>query len=272
MRKVWATCGAALFLLAEMGAYFEGEVVAGAWAHLRAWVAGGTNKAPTSRPASSSRRGESGDRIGAEDPTTAGIEGLAIDDGEDGDNDTQRRAEAVNRPRHDPESLRLAHRAHLRTLAHALLLTDAQLPRALKELLGHADALAALAARLQTLRARADLEEDAGIEEDEARREGNAREEAEVARELDRARKRVDAGLRAVVARLRAIGESGDGGAAGGDLVGVGEAIMDGEGGEAEEGGFKPWRAPGVDRLLMKLDFGRASREEVGEREGYDAD
>lgn len=274
MRKVWATCGAALFLLAEMEAYFEGEIVAGAWAHLRRWMLGGSST-NTSSPQSSSRSGKppstthtntsnSGGNAAAGSPPTASLANLNLSHSIRQHHPDR---DPPSPPPHDPESLARAHRAHLRTLASALLLTDSAVARALKELLAHADALAALAARLQALQSRLDLEEDAGIEEDEAARGRVEAEEAEVRRELDRARKRVDAALRAVVGRLRAIGESGG---AGGDLVGAGVAGGGDEVEVEEEGGFRPWRPPGVDRLLMKLDFGRASREEGerGESEG----
>lgn len=41
-RKVWATCSAAVFLLSETTAYFEGEIIKGSWDGFLAWVIKGT--------------------------------------------------------------------------------------------------------------------------------------------------------------------------------------------------------------------------------------
>ncbi|KAF2405306.1 hypothetical protein EJ06DRAFT_545839 [Trichodelitschia bisporula] len=46
LRPVWAVAGAAVFLLAELGAYFEGDVVRGAWEALGTWIGEGGDGAP----------------------------------------------------------------------------------------------------------------------------------------------------------------------------------------------------------------------------------
>ncbi|KAI5274661.1 hypothetical protein E4T47_02252 [Aureobasidium subglaciale] len=179
-RKVWATCSAAVFLLSETTAYFEGELITSSWDAFYSWA-------------------------------TA--------------------------QHHDPETLGRAHRAFLAALSYAILLTDAAYTRALRDLLTHIDALVALFGRLQRLQQTSSL--DAGGATDFLDDE-----EAEVAQELDRSRKRVDAALKDVVSRLRQLDH---------ERLGAARYLQT----EGQDTGFEVWRGGGVDRLLMKLDFGR---------------
>ncbi|KAI5204104.1 hypothetical protein AUEXF2481DRAFT_447821 [Aureobasidium subglaciale EXF-2481] len=179
-RKVWATCCAAVFLLSETTAYFEGELITSSWDAFYPWA-------------------------------TA--------------------------QHHDPETLGRAHRAFLAALSYVILLTDAAYTRALRDLLTHIDALVALFGRLQRLQQTSSL--DAGGATDFLDDE-----EAEVARELDRSRKRVDAALKDVVSRLRQLDH---------ERLGAARYLQV----EGQDSGFEVWRGGGVDRLLMKLDFGR---------------
>ncbi|KAF2427774.1 hypothetical protein EJ08DRAFT_331749 [Tothia fuscella] len=166
MRGTWATCSAAVFLLGEMGNYFEGEVVGGAWGDLREWIS----------------------------PVMANVE---EDDG-DGDENTA----TANKPRHhDPETLSSAHRTFLSTLTHTLLLTDLKFTKVLRELLQHIDGLVSLLHRLQSTQSNMDLEEDEGIVD--VLSNSSAEEYDSITKELGRARSRVDSGLKSVVARLR---------------------------------------------------------------------
>ncbi|KAK4544376.1 hypothetical protein LTR36_004267 [Oleoguttula mirabilis] len=140
----------------------------------------------------------------------------------------------------DPETLSAGHRSFLAALTYALLLTDVHYTRELRSLLGNLDALIALFNRLLDLQQKLDLEVDDGgtsslTEEDERR----------VALELDRARKKVDSDLKSVVNRLRQL-----------DHERIGSArYLDVR--PADGGGFEAWKGGGVDRLLMKLEFGR---------------
>ncbi|KAH0381338.1 hypothetical protein KCU92_g7023, partial [Aureobasidium melanogenum] len=178
-RKVWATCSAAVFLLSETTAYFEGELITSSWDTFYSWA-------------------------------TA--------------------------QHHDPETLGRAHRSFLAALSYTILLTDAAYTRSLRELLTHIDALVALFGRLQRLQQTSSLGVGGTDFLDE--------EEAEVARELDRSRKRVDTALKDVVARLRQLDH---------ERLGAARYLQL----DAQDTGFEVWRGGGVDRLLMKLDFGR---------------
>ena len=202
MRKVWATCAAAVFFLSESEAYFEGEVVQQSWRHFRDWV---------TRPAAQSSTTEAGSH-------------------------------------HDPETVASAQRRFLASLAYALLLTDTAFTRCLRDLFQHVDALSALLSRLQAVWRGLDLEEDDGVED--ALTDFHA-EEREVVKFLDRARKRLDGCLKALLARLREIDA---------ERVGAG-AWMEDRAEKGEEVGYTPLRVGGVDRLLMKLDWGEAVDE-----------
>jgi len=197
MRKVWATCAAAVFFLAESEAHFQGAVVKESFDHFLLWVNGA-------------------------------LESVIKDEA----------------PRqHDPEALALAHRQYLSSISHSLLLADSTFPRLLRAFCTHADELVAYTTRLTSIQRNLDLEEDEGVEDFA---HTHQMEEKEVALELDRARRRLDSDLKEIVERLREI----DGERIGASAPGFGVLV-------ADETAYEPPRLGGIDRLLMKLDWGR---------------
>lgn len=140
----------------------------------------------------------------------------------------------------DPETLAAGHRAFLAALTYALFLTDVPYTKELRSLLGNVDQLVALFARLLEIQRKIDAEQDAGLETEHVEED-----ERKVTLELDRARKRVDSDLKSVINRLRQLDHERIGAARYLDL------------GHVDTGGFEPWKGGGVDRLLMKLEFGR---------------
>ncbi|KAF2143580.1 uncharacterized protein K452DRAFT_267755 [Aplosporella prunicola CBS 121167] len=257
MRKVWATCSAAVFLLSELGSYFEGEVVQESWHHFRRWIVGGEmpTAAEEQRPGSAASGSGATTRPPTSSTAAASARAPHLPSRQQQQQHHHHQHEHDRRPPHDPEALATAHRAFLTTLTHALLLTDRTLPHQLRAFLAHADELVALTRRLQSAYAAQDLEADAGVVDALA---DHGAEAEEAGRELDRARKRVDADLRALVGRLRERDGEGDGGGVGAGGVGG--------------GAYVPWRGAGVDRLLMKLDFGAGAGEEGEEGEGNEED
>ncbi|KAF9638563.1 Spc97/Spc98 [Lasiodiplodia theobromae] len=248
MRKVWATSGAAVFLLSEFVGYFEGEVVQESWKHFRHWIVGA--ESDNERPSSPTDADNEDPAELSRPPTQQSL----------------RQNQQISRPAtvastreprrtpHDPEVLASAHRLFLRSLSYALLLTDLPYTHALRSFLTHVDELIAFIDRLRTVQRNLDLERDEGVVDALANYE---QEEKDVLLELDRARKRVDSDLRSLVARLRELDKE----RVGTGLFGDGESI----------GGFEPWRGGGVDRLLMKLDFGASANEEADDDdEGFD--
>lgn len=146
-----------------------------------------------------------------------------------------------SKSQHDPETLASAHRAFLGSLTYALLLTDTPHTRELRSLLGNIDHLIAFFDRTLDIQIKLDLEHEAG-----STSSYSIEEEQRLSLELDRARKKVDSDLKSVVHRLRQVDHERVGATRYAD-VGV------------VEGGFEPCKAGGVDRLLMKLEFGRAA-------------
>jgi hypothetical protein len=239
MRAVWATASAAVFLLSEMGSYFEGEVVGGAWADLRTWILG-----PSEQIDKAEKMEKSLSSLSVSAPTTDHKPIPA-----------ESTTDQQTRP-HDPESLSQAHRIFLSQLQSSLLLTDKPFTHLLRTLLTQIDALVALLHRLQTIQSSLDLEEDDGVIVDAM--VNYEKELLDVVAELDRARKRVDSGLKGIVERLREI----DGATGEEDLVGGVKGNREGWGDEKRGGNsgfggeeYEGWKGGGgVERLLMRLD------------------
>lgn len=237
MRKVWATCSAALFLLSETSAYFEGEIIKGSWDHFFAWVTNGSS-------------GSTEDNI--DDLAEININNdlhtkaaRSLDATKQRSDDVKHEAPKPHIP-HDPETLSTGHRLFLSTLTHSLLLTDYSYTHILRTFLGNVDQLTAYFIRLQQVQKNLDLDLASGITS------SYADDEQDIKLQLDRTRKRVDSGMRDLVGRLREIDHErfGSGGLTRLNL-------------ESVEGEFEPWQGGGVDRLLMKLDFGRVTEDEL---------
>lgn len=227
MRKVWATCAAAIFFLAESEAYFQGAVVQQSFKHFLTWVIGPQNILPTeSRSAAQSL------------PSSPGFH--------------MSTSENFIYQQHDPEALALAHRHFLCSIAYSLLLTDLIFTKTLRTFCAHVDELVAYVSRLTRIQQHLDLEEDEGVED---YAQNYKKEETEVSLELDRARRRLDSDLKALVERLREIDT---------ERIGASAPAVADEGAR-EDGTYEPLRVGGIDRLLMKLDWGGEDEEEENE-------
>ncbi|KAI5362792.1 Putative gamma-tubulin complex component protein [Septoria linicola] len=208
-RGVWASCSAAMFLLSETAAFFEGEIIRGSCDHFQQWV---ETSAPDVR-----------------DPT------IGIPLGQ-----TDKHAQR------DPETLAFGHRTFLASLTYALLLTDLPYTKEMQSLLGNIDSLVAYFVRLLSIQEKIDGEE-------EATGEPSAHlidEEQKLSIELERARNKVDHDLRSIVHRLRQLDRERIGSTRYLDLRAV------------DRGDYETWKGGGVDRLLMKLEFGRMIDED----------
>jgi hypothetical protein len=227
MRKIWATCAAAIFFFAESEAYFHGAVIQQTFSHFIAWVTVPQGSSSTETVTAASDRTN----------TTSFRESVT-------EGDLQKQ--------HDPEALASAHRRFLSSVAYSLLLTDQPFTKALRTLCTHVDELVAYITRLTKIQQNLDLEEDEGIEDYS---QNYKKEESEVSLEMDRARRRLDSDLKALVERLREIDSERIGASAPGTETG---AAM-------EEGAYEPLRVGGIDRLLMKLDWSGEDEEEEHE-------
>ncbi|KAI1160091.1 Spc97/Spc98 family protein [Nemania serpens] len=245
MRSTWSTSSAAIFFLGETEAYLQVEVVEGLWSHFHDWITGtgepargdpspsqGSSDYPAANPASGPPRPDTG-----EPPTT----------------------QPDAHPNHDPQTLSTAHRHYLSALTRRLLLTQPTFAAPLHDLLIQTDQLVALVRRLHGVWVAADLEADEGVVDAFA---DLGAEERDVRAQLRGVERRVKFGIEDVVAALRSL--SLDEGFAAememeeeeeeGGLEGSLEGDGDGNGDGVRR--YRPRRVGGIDRLLMKLDFG----------------
>ena len=225
MRPIWATASACLFVLSEIGSFFQGEVVHESWQHLRQWIVGPSSSSASvsgSRPGTaSSSKPQRSSR-----PTSP-------------DRASSRPSSQAGPPSHDPEALTVAHRRHLSTLVQSLFLTDESFTSSLRALLTSVDRFAALTTRLETIQRNMDLETDEGVVDALV---DYGQEERDVWGDLGATHEDVKAGIRELVGSLRDIDESRSGEGQWSGAPGVNHYV--------------PRQPAGVDRLLMKLDFG----------------
>lgn len=151
--------------------------------------------------------------------------------------------------RHDPEALTVAHRRHLSSVVKSLFLTDVPFTSALRALLTCVDRFVALTIRLETIQRNMDLETDEGVVDALV---DYAQEEHEVWQELRVTSDNVQSGMKDLVTSLREIDDS----RSGGESVGAAGQWGNGPSTGPSFRHYVPRQPAGVDRLLMKLDFG----------------
>ncbi|KAL2808994.1 gamma-tubulin complex component protein [Aspergillus granulosus] len=245
MRAIWATNSASLFVLSEIGTFFQGEVVNGSWQHFREWIEAGvfdSHSVSGSRP---------GSRPGTATSLKNPIQRPGTTDGESEESNS----EPVTPRRHDPEALTAAHRRYLYSLVHSLFLTNTPFTEGLRGLLIRIDHFIALVIRLECIQRNMDLETDEGVVDALV---DYANEEREVWDALRIARGAVEGSIKEVVTRLREIDDSRtEEGRMMFELASNthGSWSMP----QANDCSYVPRKAAGVDRLLMKLDFGTAT-------------
>lgn len=242
LRSSWTTASAAIFFLGETEAYFQTEIVSGLWDGFHDWLDGGRdhNKKALSTVAS---------------PAPPAQEDDQDDDLWLSEEPAKPEKSIFTRPNapHDPQALTTAHTIYLHTLVHHLLLTQSTFTTPLYTLLVHIDHLVSHIRRLHSIFTSVDLETDAGVIDAFVDLQ---REEKEVTALLRGVEERVRRGIGEVVAALRAL-EADPEFAAEWERDGVmSPEAADEVGAAAEEVGFKPARTGGINRLLMKLDFG----------------
>lgn len=244
MRPIWATASACLFVLSEVGGFFQGEVVHESWQHLREWIRGSpssTGSVPSSRPGTAtSAKAQRQSRVPSLDRASS--------------RPTSQAGPTIGR--NDPEALTTAHRRHLAVVIQSLFLTDVPFTSALRALLTSVDRFVALVIRLETIQRNMDLEEDEGVVDALV---DYAQEEREIWDELQATHDDVKSGINELVVSLRDLDEhrSGEGlGLPTNAAHGLGERGSRPDSGTGLVGHYVPRQPAGVDRLLMKLDFG----------------
>ncbi|EXJ55515.1 hypothetical protein A1O7_08443 [Cladophialophora yegresii CBS 114405] len=246
-RGHWTCASKLLFLVNELQAYLQGEVIQSSWTHFREWLEGKDShhlsSARSSRPTTASSAGE---------PPMS---------------------EAVGRDKErvptDPRALADAHRRYLHALNAALFLANDGFIESLKELLDQIDHLVALFSRLQTVWQGLDLQDDEGVVDAFS---NYAQDEVEVLAEMDRTRSAVEASLSKIVDKIRDMEKEKETGSGVSSNIDDGMSEMNLDGTETD---FVPWQARTVvDRLVMKLDglFGRQDEDRHELIDGYDDD
>lgn len=256
MRSTWTTSSAAIFFLAETEAYLQVEIVEGLWAHFEGWLVGRETSGsrpptrPSTRPSTSHQQHATDGHVGQQ--PGEGEDDLWLEDGQ-----TTRPASRpypqpdLNLAAHrDPQTLSVAHRMYLGALTRRLLLTQPTFTDPLYRLLVHIDRLVALVHRLQGIWTALDLEADEGVVDAFSNLEA---EEAEIKAHIGQMENKVKRGVEDVVGVLRnlSIDSTFLAEMEGEELYSDAQEFLD-----DDPGRYVPKRVGGVDRLLMKLDFG----------------
>ncbi|KAK3390272.1 gamma-tubulin complex component protein [Podospora didyma] len=267
LRNAWATASAAIFFLGETEGYLQTEVVAGLSDGFHQWLTTGEDERQDAGTLVSKTKQSQRLAVPAEEE----VEGDDEDDIWLATTETPKKAqeppERKHHP-HDPQTLATAHRLYLRTLVSRLLLSHKPFTDPLYDLLAHIDHLVALVHRLHGVWTSADLEADLGVVDAFI---DLAKEEADVRSEIKSVESQVRKGIEGIVSVLRGLE------AKGGVLWDDEDDNKDDEIGDGEESRYTPRRVGGVDRLLMKLDFGSwfsggGGNVEVGGSVGGDND
>lgn len=224
MRPTWASIGSAVSFLTEIGEYFQGEVIQSSWLTFHSWLTPGPTHPPrsadTSLLSSIASKGPS--------QTSRPISSRSGPD------------PATNSP-HDPETLKQAHKRYLEHLRTALLLDDSSFTTQLRGLMTSIDHLIALMHRLSTIQQNSDSQTD------EDATSYYVAEERRIMEDLKTSRLKVSNGVQGLIEALRAIDAARSAGRRHKAHVEV-----------AEPDGFVPWSGAGVDRMLLKFDYGKA--------------
>ena len=229
MRPVWAQIGSAAFFLAELGEYFQGEVVKGSWSTFQSWLL--LNPAPDvqSTDASLMSSTGSGRRSTPSRPTSSGPSQVP----------------PSLSPR-DPETLTKAHRRYLASLEKGLLLDNFNFTTLLRRFLASVDHLAALMQRLDYIQQTLDLETNASVS---TAADNFAVEAQGLMQDLESSCQKVSSGEQSLIEALRAI-----------DAARTGARSIQVKDFAKEHDEFIPWANGGVERLLLKFDSGNVEK------------
>ena len=251
-RKHWASASKAMFVLNELGAYFQGEVIHGNWEHFRSWI----DQAEKGRPGSagstkSVSRPGTASSAGAKHLKTSQIS-ISTDSGG---------AQGRMTARNDPVALAQAHRLYLRNLFDSLLLGHKDFVQALRKILNTVDHYTALFRRLQSAWQGLDLQEDEGVIDALS---NFVKEESEVLDEMIRSGKLLEEALNQLVEQVGKTEQDRNKE----DMT----ELEDGLGGLGLDAIYTPPRARTIDRLIMKLDMLQGTKANSDDEKGYDDD
>ncbi len=219
LRPTWAAIASAAFFLAELGEFFQGEVVKSSWSTFHQWLV----------PDLIHELRSVHDSFMSSTRSTRPESSQSVPDAE-------------MKSFHDPETLTQAHKCYLAALEKALLLHDPTFTTTLRRFMTSIDHMSALMQRLNTIQQNLDSETQNEVF---IATNNLAAEEKRLVVDLKASRSKVASGVQALIDALRAI-----------DTASAAERGYQGVQGLTSHGGFVPWTGGGVDRLLLKLDYG----------------
>ena len=232
IRKHWAAASKVLYVLNELGAYFQGEVILENSKHFRSWIDQGGNGRPTS-PDSTKFTSRPGTAAPVRQMNSSQLSASTA---------SSNAAQAIS-GRNDPVVLAQAHRLYLRNLSDSLLLGQIEFIDAFRNVLTMVDHFVALFTRIQSAWQGPDLQEDDGVVDALS---DYAKEERDVLEEMTRSGTLLDQGLSALVERIGRIEHKQPSE----DMTG----LEDGIDALGLESVYVPRRVRTIDRLIMKLD------------------
>ncbi|ETS83762.1 hypothetical protein PFICI_05638 [Pestalotiopsis fici W106-1] len=245
LRSTWTTTSAAIFFLAETEAYLQIEVVEELWSDFLSWLADTSESADDGRIRAPDRHLQSKTISQLSDNLWV-PSGLSRHQ----QSGAGQPATTFKVAHHDPQTLSVAHRLYLRCLTRRLLLTQHVFTAPMYNLLIHADHLVALVHRLDSIWTSMDLESDEGVVDAFSNLEAD---EADVKTNLRSLEVKIKKAVEEVIKVLRNLSI---------DPTFLAEIENDGllededHMAEDDQKRYIPKRTGGVDRLLMKLDFG----------------
>lgn len=230
MRSVWATVGSAAYFLAELGAYFQSEVIQGSWNEFQGWL---NPHAKTSIRPQSPEKSQGSASLTASANSRSDLRGdetpMAV---------VESQTEEALR---DPERLMVAHQSFLSSLCQALLLKNASFTTRMRTFMTDVDHTCALMTRLSLSWQNRDLEND--IDSRGTVTNGDSG-EASLIGDIMAARKKLDTGMTTMVTLLRESHAAHTSTAGGYGIQNI-----------REDDAFVPKQKNRLDRLLLKLDY-----------------
>ncbi|KAI4186426.1 MAG: hypothetical protein L6R41_003504 [Letrouitia leprolyta] len=223
MRPIWATVGSATYFLAELGAYFQTEVIQDARKEFHGWL--NPRARTSSRPQSPEQCASLTASINSRPDLQN--EGTVVS--------------VVEEALRDPERLMAAHQSFLSSLCQTLLLKNTSFTNRMRSFMTDVDHTCALITHLSLARQSRDLAND--IDQSGAAANGDSG-EASLIHDIESACRKLDAGITAMVNFLRDTHSSytHTASAYGNQSLREGDA-------------FVPKEKNRLDRLLLNLDY-----------------
>ena len=226
LRPIWAKISSAAFFLAELGEYFQGEVVKSSWSTFHGWLV------PTLTD----------DLRSANDSLLFSAVGASGRPHSPKPTSSQSVPEPVMENFHDPETLTQAHKRFLASLQKELLLHEPTFITELRRLMTSIDHVSALMQLVNTIQRSLDPDTQNGVS---IATNHLVAEEDRLLVDLKASCSKVAGGVQTLIEALRAI-----------DAASTAERGYQGDQGLMQHDEFVPWMGGGVDRLLLKLDYG----------------